>query len=88
MNKYEERARQERKAALRFSMMIWAAGAALIVVVVLILGLSSSAPPRYWSRAGIVLAVLLLILRQVARRLRSKAPRAAQPDPRSRLNLQ
>ena len=87
MNKYEERADEQRKASLRFSMMIWTAGAALIVVVVVILGLSTSAPPQFWFRAGIGLAILLLIFRQVARRLRSRTPRAAEPDPLSRLHL-
>ena len=87
MNKYEERAEQQRKSALRFSMMIWTAGAALIVVVIAIIGLSASAPSTFWSRAAIVLAVLLLVLRQLTRRLRSRTSHAAQPDPQSRLNL-
>ena len=88
MNKYEERAERDRKASMRFSMMMWTAGAALIVVVVMILGLSGSASPQFWSRAGIVLAILLLVFRQIARRLKGKKPRAATPDPRSKLNLQ
>ncbi|MBV9611728.1 MAG: hypothetical protein JO091_04615 [Acidobacteriaceae bacterium] len=87
MNRYEQRAEQQRKAALRFSMMIWTAGLALVVVVLIILGLSSSASPRYFSKAAIVVAVLLLILRQVSRRLRGKTPRAAEPDPQSKLRL-
>jgi hypothetical protein len=88
MNKYEQRAERDRSAAMRFSMMMWTAGAALIVVVVLIIGLSSDAPQQFWSRAGIGLAIFLLVVRQVARRFKSKSPRAAQPDPRSKLNLQ
>ena len=87
MNRYEQRAEQQRKAALRFSMMIWTAGIALVVVVLLIMGLSSSAPPRFFSRSAIGLAVLLLILRQVSRRLKGNVPRAAKPDPRSTLKL-
>ncbi len=87
MNKYEARAERDRKATIRFSMMMWSAGAALIVVVVLILGLSTSPPPQFWSKAGIGLAILLLVFRQVARRMKSRSPRAAQPDPRSKLNL-
>jgi len=87
MNKYELRAEQQRKAAPRFSMMLWTAGLALVVVVLLILGLSSSAPSGFFSKTAIGLAVLLLILRQTTRRLKRNAPRAAQPDPRSRLNL-
>ena len=87
MNRYEQRAEQERKAALRFSMMLWTAGLALVVVVLLIVGLSSSAPAGYFSKTGIALAVLLLILRQVTRRLKGRTPRAAQPDPKSQLKL-
>ena len=87
MTKYERRAEQERKAALRSSMMIWTAGTALIVVAIAILGLSTSAPSRFFSKSAIVVAILLLVLRQVSRRLRAKNRRAARPDPRSRLNL-
>ena len=88
MNKYEERAERDHKASMRFSMMMWTAGAALIVVVVIILGLSGSASPHYWSRAGIGLAILLLVFRQISRRMKGKRPKASMPDPRSKLNLQ
>ena len=87
MNKYELRAEQQRKAALRFSLMLWTAGIALVVVVLLILGLSSSAPPRFFSKGAIAAAILLLILRQLSRRLRARGPKAAQPDPQSTLKL-
>jgi hypothetical protein len=87
MNKYEERAARERKAALQFSKMLWTAGLALVVVALLILGLSSSAGPSFYSRGAIGLAIVLLIIRQLSRRSRANGPRAAQPDPRSRLNL-
>ena len=87
MNKYELRAEQQRKAALRFSLMIWTAGIALVVVVFLILGLSSSAPPRFFSKGAIIAAILLLVLRQLNRRLRGRSPKAAQPDPQSTLKL-
>ena len=87
MNKYEARAERDRRATIRFSMNMWSAALALIVVVVLILGLSTSPPPQFWTKAGIGLAVLLLVFRQIARRARSKTPRAAQPDPQSKLNL-
>ena len=88
MNKYEARAERDRRSTIRFSMMMWSAAAALIVVVVLILGLSSSPSPRFWSKAGIALAILLLVFRQLARRMKTGTPRAAQPDPKSKLNLQ
>jgi len=87
MNKYEKRAQDERKAALRSSMTIWSAGIALIVVVFLILGLSSSAPQSFFSKAAIGVAVVLLLVRQLARRLSGGVPRAAQPDPKSSIKL-
>jgi hypothetical protein len=88
MNKYEERAARERKAALRNAMTLWTAGLVLVAVVFVIVGLSSGASSDFWKRAALILAVLLLILRQVGRRLRGRTPRAAEPDPRSRLKLQ
>jgi uncharacterized membrane protein YfcA len=87
MNKYERRAAQERKAALRSSMKIWTAGAALILVAVAILAFSSSAASRSWSKSAILVVILLLVLRIVSRRSGSKRTRAAEPDPQSRLNL-
>ena len=87
MNRFEERAQAERKATLRSSMTIWTAGLALIVVVFVIVGLSSGAPPNFWRNGAIGVAILLLLLRQLTRRLRSKPGQGARPDPRSRLNL-
>ena len=87
MNKYEERAKQERKSALRFSALLWTAGTGLIMVAVAMLGLSSSATPRSFSKSAIVVVVLLLVLRQVSRRMKGKRTRAAEPDPQSRLKL-
>jgi cytochrome b561 len=72
---------------MRSSMTMWTAGIALVIVVLLILGLSSSASPTFFYRAAIGVAVLLLIVRQVMRRLRRGSPRAAEPDPQSRLHL-
>ena len=87
MNKYEQRAARERQAAIRASMTLWTAGIALIVVLLLIFGLSGSATPQFYSKAAIGLAVLLLVLRQISRRMKGKRPRAAEPDPRSTLKL-
>ncbi len=87
MNKYEQRAAQDRKSVTQFSKNLWTAGLALVVVALLILRLSSSAGPSFYSRGAIGLAVVLLVLRQLSRRSRHKGPRAAEPDPRSRLNL-
>ncbi len=87
MNKYEQRAEAQRRSAMRSSMMTGTAGVALLAIVLLIVGLHSSAPPTFITRAAVGVAVLLLILRQVSRFSRGKAPRAAQPDPQSRLDL-
>jgi len=87
MNKYEQRAARERRSTARFSKNLWTAALALVVVALLILGLSSSAGPSFYSRGAIGLAVILLIIRQLSRRSPGKGPRAAEPDPRSRLNL-
>ncbi|MFL6447205.1 MAG: hypothetical protein ACJ746_05895 [Bryobacteraceae bacterium] len=88
MNKYEQRAQQQRRGPLGMSKMLWSAAAALVVVVLLIVGLSSSAPPQYYSRMAIGAAIVLLVMRQIARRTAHRRPRAAEPDPKSRLNLQ
>jgi Kef-type K+ transport system membrane component KefB len=87
MNKYEQRAEQQRSSAMRSGVMMGTAGVALLAVVLLIIGLNSSAPQAFFSRAAVGLAVLLLVLRQLGRRFRGKAARAAQPDPLSRLDL-
>ncbi|MBV8898043.1 MAG: hypothetical protein JO051_16130 [Acidobacteriaceae bacterium] len=87
MNKYEQQARQQRTASLRTSMSLWTAGLALLVVIFLIIGLSNGAPSGFFKTGAVVVAVLLLILRQLNRRLRGKAPRAARPDPKSTLKL-
>ena len=87
MNKYEQRAARERQTTARFSKSLWTAALALVVVALLILGLSSSAGPSFYSRGAIGLAIVLLIIRQLSRRSRTRGPRSAEPDPRSRLNL-
>ena len=86
MNKYVERAEQQRRAGLRFSLSLWTAGLALLAVVLVIFGLSSSAAPRLGPAAAIVLAILLLVFRQLSRRLKTTRSRGA-PDPKSTLKL-
>jgi len=86
MSKYEQ-ATRERGTSLRNSMTLWSAGAALVVVILLILGLSSSAPSEFFKRGAVVGAILLLVLRQITRRLRGRPSRAAEPDPQSTLKL-
>ncbi len=88
MNRYEQQAAQQRNRTLRFSVMLWTAGAAGIIVIFAVLGLSSDAPREFWKRGAIVVAILLLILRQVTRRIKVANPKSAQPDPQSRLNLE
>jgi hypothetical protein len=68
-------------------MLMGTAGIALVVIALLIVGLSSSAPPRFFSRAAIAVAIVLLIVRQVSRRMKHGTPRAARPDPKSTLKL-
>jgi hypothetical protein len=87
MNRYEERAAKERRTTMRASTTMWTAGVALVVVILLILGLSSSAEPNFFYRAAIGVAILLLAMRQITRRLKRRSPKAAEPDPLSKLNL-
>jgi len=87
VNKYESRAQEQRKSTLRSSMMMGTAGVALFVIGAIILGLYTSAPSSYYTRAGIIAAVSLVIVRQLNRRMRGRSPRASRPDPQSMLNL-
>ncbi len=87
MNKHQQLAEQQRRASFRRSTTIWTAVLALIVIVLLIFRLNSYANPEFYSKAAIGVAVLLLIVRQITRRSKGKAPRAAQPDPKSTLKL-
>jgi peptidoglycan/LPS O-acetylase OafA/YrhL len=87
MNKYEQRAEQLRRPAIKSSQTMGSAALALLAVVLLIIGMNSDAPKEFLTRAAIGLAILLLVVRQLGRRSRGKVPRAAQPDPQSRLNL-
>ena len=87
MNRYEQQARRQRTATLRKSMSLWTAGLALLAVILVLVGLNNSAPSSFFKTAAVVAAIVLLVLRQLARRLRGNAPRAAEPDPQSKLNL-
>lgn len=87
MNKYEKRAEQDRKAAMRSAMMAGTIGLILIAVALLILGMSNSASLGFYQKVAIAIVVLLLILRQVARRLRRKSRGPATPDEKSQLKL-
>ena len=87
MNQSEQRAGQQRNATMRSSMAMWSAAGALVVVVLLILGLTSSAPAAFFKKGAVAAAILLLLIRQIGRRLQSRNPRAARPDPQSTLKL-
>jgi hypothetical protein len=87
MNKYEEQAHLQRRATIRSSMSIWTAALALVVIALIILGLRGSATPEFFYKGALVVAVVLLVLRQIARRFKSNGPRAARPDPKSTLKL-
>ena len=87
MNKYEQRAEQQRRPAMKSSMTMGTAAVALLAIVLLIVGLNNGASQGFFSRAAVGVAVVLLIVRQVGRRSRGKTPRAAQPDPESTLHL-
>jgi hypothetical protein len=68
-------------------MSLWTACLFLVAVVVLIAGIRESAPPDFFYKVAIGFAVLMLILRQVGKRMKSNGPRSAQPDPKSTLKL-
>jgi amino acid transporter len=87
MNRFERQAEQTRRASLRNSLLLWSAGGILLIGALALLGYSGGAPRGFWSTAGIVAAVLLLIVRQLGRRLKSGGSRGAKPDEKSMLHL-
>lgn len=88
MNRYERQTEQTRRASLRNGMLLWSAGGILLVGVLALLGYSSGAPQHFWTWAGIAVAVLLLVLRHLGRRLKTGKSRAAKPDEQSMLHLE
>jgi hypothetical protein len=87
MNRFEQQAEQTRRSSLRNSMLLWSIGGILLVGILALLGYSTGANQEFWKGAAIVVAVLLLILRQVGRRLRSSNAKAVKPDEKSMLHL-
>ena len=72
---------------MKGNLSLMSVGATLIVVILLITGLRYAAPSNYYSRIAIGAAVVLLVLRQLTRRRNGRRSKAAEPDPRSRLDL-
>ena len=87
MNRFEQNAERQRRSSLRLSMMLLSLGGILLVGALALLGVSGGAPQTFWTRAAIAVAVLLLLLRQVMRRLKTSRSRAAKPDEQSMLHL-
>jgi Kef-type K+ transport system membrane component KefB len=86
MNRYEKRAQQERKTAMQASLLAGTIAVALIALALVMLGMNSAAPVSFYKKAAIAVVILLLLLRYVARKLKSKDG-AAKPDPESQLKL-
>lgn len=69
-------------------MLLWSAGGILLVGVLALLGYSSRANAEFWKTAAIVLAVFLLVIRQVSRRIKGRNAKAVKPDEQSMLHLE
>ena len=87
MNRFEQNAERERRSSLRLSLLVLSLGGILVVGALALLGYSGGAPQSFWTRAAIGLAILMLILRQVTRKLKSGRARAVKPDEQSMLHL-
>jgi hypothetical protein len=87
MNRYERQAEQTRRASLQSSLLMWSAGGLLVVAALALLGYSSGAPRNFWSRSAVVVAILLLVVRQLGRRLKSNRKNVVKPDEQSMLHL-
>jgi amino acid transporter len=88
MNRFEKQAEQQRRSSLQSALLMWSAGGILLVGALAILGISGGAPQSFWTRAAIVVAILLLVLRQVGRRLKKGRSGAVKPDEQSMLHLE
>lgn len=84
MNRFEKESMRRRRSPAT----LWTVALVLVALAVAVVGLSTGAPKPFWTKAAVVLALLLLVLRQVKRRTKGRPSKAAQPDPQSRLNLQ
>jgi hypothetical protein len=87
MNRFERQSEQTRRRSLQNSMLLWSTGGILLVAVLALLGFSSGANQEFWKGAAIIVAVFLLIVRQVGRRIKINRSKAAKPDDQSMLHL-
>lgn len=87
MNRFERQAEQTRRASLQSSLLMWSAGGVLVVGALALLGYSSGAPRNFWSRSAVAVAILLLVVRQLGRRLKSTRKNVVKPDQQSMLHL-
>ncbi len=87
MNRFERQSEQTRRRSLQNSMLLWSTGGILLIAVLALLGFSTGANREFWKGAAIVVAVFLLIVRQVGRRIKVSRSKAAKPDDRSMLHL-
>jgi membrane protein implicated in regulation of membrane protease activity len=87
MNRFERQAEEIRRASLRNSLLLWSAGGILLIGALALLGYSGGAPQGFWRTAGVVVAILLLVVRLLGRRLKRGRSRAAQPDKQSLIHL-
>ena len=76
MNKYVERAEQQRRRGFAFFAIAVDGWVGSVGSGLGDFGLSSSAAPRLGPAAAIVLAILLLVFRQLSRRLKTRGPGA------------
>ncbi len=88
MNRFEHQVQRQRRSTLRLSLLLLSLGALLVAGALAVLGLSGGAPQTFWTRAAIGVAILLLLLRQVGRRLRTSRTGASKPDEQSMLHLE
>ena len=87
MNRFEKQTERQRRSSLRVSLLLLTLGGILLVGALAILGYSSGAPQAFWTSAAIGVAILLLILRQVGRRLGRRRSKDVKPDDQSMLHL-
>ena len=85
MNKYEQRSLQERKAPMKVGLSLFAAAAVLLFVVLVLTGYIGSMPRQPWQKAAVILAVVVLVFRQLQRVIRKNAK--PKVDPQSALHL-